>query len=165
LKPLLDVRADAEMQQQLGHAQQQQPTGGALRLVPDLAPHSSIFCELNILLNIPVQAAVLAPHSLADHQPSTVHLHSHFLFLQVKDCGIVLFAYPKASTKGCTSQAVGLSEKADELAAAGYKVYGISADKPKSQANWRSKENISFNLLCDPSYEVRDCSSSQMHAQ
>jgi peroxiredoxin len=76
------------------------------------------------------------------------------LFSQVKDCGIVLFAYPKANTKGCTSQAVGLSEKADELAAAGYKVYGISADKPKSQANWRSKEKLSFNLLCDPSYEV-----------
>jgi peroxiredoxin Q/BCP len=74
--------------------------------------------------------------------------------LQVKDCGIVLFAYPKANTKGCTSQAVGLSEKADELAAAGYKVYGISADKPKSQANWRSKESLAFNLLCDPSYEV-----------
>lgn len=43
-------------------------------------------------------------------------------FLQVKDNGIVLFCYPKANTKGCTSQAVGLSEKADELAAAGYKV-------------------------------------------
>jgi peroxiredoxin len=78
---------------------------------------------------------------------------------QVKDCGIVLFAYPKANTKGCTSQAVGLSEKADELAAAGYRVYGISADKPKSQANWRSKENLAFNLLCDPSYEVCTCSS------
>jgi hypothetical protein len=42
--------------------------------------------------------------------------------LQVKDSGIVLFCYPKAATKGCTSQAVGLSEKAEELAAAGYKV-------------------------------------------
>lgn len=74
--------------------------------------------------------------------------------LQVKDNGIVLFAYPKANTKGCTSQAVGLSDKVEELAAAGYKVYGISADKPKSQANWRSKEGLAFNLLCDPSYEV-----------
>eukprot|EP00775_Hariotina_reticulata_P013659 gene13659-13781_t len=72
----------------------------------------------------------------------------------VKDNGIVLFAYPKANTKGCTSQAVGLSEKMEELAAAGYKVYGISADKPKSQANWRKKENLKMNLLCDPSYEV-----------
>lgn len=44
---------------------------------------------------------------------------------QVKDSGIVLFCYPKANTKGCTSQAVGLSEKAEELAAAGYKVTHI----------------------------------------
>lgn len=36
----------------------------------------------------------------------------------------MLFCYPKAATKGCTSQAVGLSEKAEELAAAGYKVGG-----------------------------------------
>jgi len=41
---------------------------------------------------------------------------------KVKDNGIVLFCYPKANTKGCTSQAVGLSEKATELAEAGYKV-------------------------------------------
>lgn len=34
-------------------------------------------------------------------------------------------------------------------------VFGISADKPTSQANWRKKEGISFNLLCDPSKEVR----------
>jgi peroxiredoxin len=35
-------------------------------------------------------------------------------------------------------------------------VYGISADKPDSQAKWRAKEGLSFNLLCDPSKEVRD---------
>jgi peroxiredoxin len=34
-------------------------------------------------------------------------------------------------------------------------VYGISADKPKSQANWRKKEGLTYNLLCDPSKKVR----------
>lgn len=34
-------------------------------------------------------------------------------------------------------------------------VYGISADKPDSQAKWRTKEGLTFNLLCDPSKEVR----------
>lgn len=34
-------------------------------------------------------------------------------------------------------------------------VYGISADKPKSQANWRKKESLTYNLLCDPSKKVR----------
>lgn len=73
----------------------------------------------------------------------------------MKDNGIVLFCYPKANTGGCTTQAVGLSEKSAELAAAGFKVYGISADKPKSQANWKKKADITCTLLCDPTYEVR----------
>lgn len=33
-------------------------------------------------------------------------------------------------------------------------VYGISMDKPASQAKWREKEGISFNLFCDPDKEV-----------
>ncbi|KAF8072949.1 bcp1 [Scenedesmus sp. PABB004] len=72
----------------------------------------------------------------------------------VKDCGIVLFAYPKANTPGCTNQAKGLNDALGELAAAGYKVYGISADKPAAQASWRAKHGLGFRLLCDPSYEV-----------
>lgn len=44
--------------------------------------------------------------------------------VQVKDNGIVLFTYPKANTKGCTTQATGLNEKAAEFAAAGFKVGG-----------------------------------------
>lgn len=84
---------------------------------------------------------------------STSHL---LLLLQVKDNGIVLFCYPKANTAGCTTQAVGLSEKSDELAEAGFKVYGISADKPKSQSNWKTKANITCTLLCDPAKEVSE---------
>jgi peroxiredoxin Q/BCP len=72
----------------------------------------------------------------------------------VQDNGIVLFCYPKANTGGCTTQAVGLSEKSAELAAAGFKVYGISADKPKAQANWKTKAAITCTLLCDPTHEV-----------
>ena len=37
---------------------------------------------------------------------------------------------------------------------AGYQVFGLSADKPKSQANWKAKHNLNFTLLCDPSQEV-----------
>lgn len=40
-------------------------------------------------------------------------------------------------------------------------VYGISADKPKSQANWRTKEGISFNLLCDPDKTVSTAGQHQ----
>lgn len=36
-------------------------------------------------------------------------------------------------------------------ASAGYQVFGISADNPKQQANWREKHDLPFNLLCDKS--------------
>ena len=29
-----------------------------------------------------------------------------------------------------------------------------TADKPKSQANWKAKHGFKYNLLCDPSFEV-----------
>lgn len=73
----------------------------------------------------------------------------------IKDNGIVIFFYPKANTPGCTTQACGFRDNYDELLKAGYKVYGMSADKPKSQANWRKKHNFQYNLLSDPSFEVR----------
>jgi hypothetical protein len=34
---------------------------------------------------------------------------------------------------------------------AGYQVFGISADTPKAQANWREKHDLPFTLLCDKS--------------
>jgi thioredoxin-dependent peroxiredoxin len=66
----------------------------------------------------------------------------------------VLFSYPRANTPGCTAQAQGLSAAAAELAAAGYRVIGISADKPAAQGRWREKYSLAFNLLCDPGFQV-----------
>jgi peroxiredoxin len=43
-------------------------------------------------------------------------------------------------------------------------VYGISMDKPASQAKWRKKEGISFNLLCDPDKEVSTTTHSSRPA-
>ena len=42
-------------------------------------------------------------------------------------------------------------------------MYGISADKPKSQANWRKKEGLTYNLLCDPSKKVRQQAGGMLH--
>ncbi|KAI8465361.1 MAG: thioredoxin-like protein [Monoraphidium minutum] len=63
--------------------------------------------------------------------------------------GLVIFAYPKANTGGCTKQALGFKEAHEEFAAAGYKVFGISADNPKPQANWKAKLSLPYSLLCD----------------
>ncbi|GAQ86478.1 Thioredoxin superfamily protein [Klebsormidium nitens] len=72
----------------------------------------------------------------------------------LKDHGIILFFYPKANTGGCTKQACGFQDNLSEIEKAGYKVFGMSADKPKSQAGWKAKRGFKYNLLSDPSYEV-----------
>lgn len=72
----------------------------------------------------------------------------------LKDHGIILFFYPKANTGGCTKQACGFQDNLAEIEKAGYKVFGMSADKPKSQAGWKTKRGFEYNLLSDPSYEV-----------
>jgi hypothetical protein len=34
---------------------------------------------------------------------------------------------------------------------AGYQVFGLSADNPTPQANWKKKQDLPFSLLCDKS--------------
>jgi hypothetical protein len=68
--------------------------------------------------------------------------------------GVLLFSYPKANTLGCTTQANGHNDQAAAYKAKGFAVYGISADKPATQANWRTKYNLTDNLLCDPTFAV-----------
>jgi peroxiredoxin Q/BCP len=55
----------------------------------------------------------------------------------LKTKGIILFFYPRANTPGCTTQACGLSDVYPQVTAAGYDLFGMSADKPKSQATWK----------------------------
>eukprot|EP00386_Alphamonas_edax_P004918 GDKI01015474.1.p2 GENE.GDKI01015474.1~~GDKI01015474.1.p2 ORF type:complete len:196 (+),score=77.68 GDKI01015474.1:30-590(+) len=71
-----------------------------------------------------------------------------------KDSGVVIFFYPKANTPGCTKQACGFRDKLAAIKEKGYVVYGMSADNPKPQGNWRTKHNFGFNLLCDPGREA-----------
>ena len=57
--------------------------------------------------------------------------------LSSKKC--VIFFYPKANTPGCTAQACNLSDNFSELSKNGYSVYGVSADKVKSQSSFSKK--------------------------
>ena len=60
----------------------------------------------------------------------------------LESSGLLLFSYPRANTGGCTAQAKGFNEHYAALEKAGFKVFGISADRPKSQANWRAKHGF-----------------------
>lgn len=63
---------------------------------------------------------------------------------------VVLFAYPRADTPGCTKEACAFRDLAAEFRAKGVEVYGISADKPAAQARFRDKYALGLPLLSDP---------------
>ncbi|OLL26722.1 Peroxiredoxin [Neolecta irregularis DAH-3] len=62
----------------------------------------------------------------------------------------IVFAYPKASTPGCTTQACGFRDMFEEIQNAGYQVYGLSRDNTNAQKNFVAKQNLPYKLLSDP---------------
>ena len=67
---------------------------------------------------------------------------------------VVLYAYPRAMTPGCTTEACDFRDSLDSLKAAGIAVIGISPDKPASLAKFRAKEDLNFTLVSDPDKKV-----------
>ncbi|GAA3778642.1 thioredoxin-dependent thiol peroxidase [Plantactinospora mayteni] len=63
---------------------------------------------------------------------------------------VVLYAYPKAMTPGCTKQACDFRDSLASLQAAGYEVVGISPDSPAALAKFRDRDAITFPLVSDP---------------
>ncbi len=67
---------------------------------------------------------------------------------------ILLFAYPKAATPGCTKQACGLRDAHPQLQAANALVFGISPDPPAVLKKWREEESLPYDLLSDMNHQV-----------
>ena len=67
---------------------------------------------------------------------------------------VVLYAYPAASTPGCTTQACDFRDNIASLQSAGYQVLGLSPDELAKQRKFRDEEQVPYPLLCDPSHEV-----------
>lgn len=67
---------------------------------------------------------------------------------------VLLFAYPKADTPGCTRQACGFRDHFAEIEAGGAVVLGLSPDQPAELKKWKEKVNLPYDLLSDPDHEV-----------
>ena len=67
---------------------------------------------------------------------------------------VILYAYPAASTPGCTKQACDFRDNLAELGGAGVDVIGISPDKPAKLAKFREAEGLTFPLVSDPDKTV-----------
>lgn len=63
---------------------------------------------------------------------------------------LVIFAYPKAATPGCTRQLKGFESNFPFFSSNNVLVYGLSADSPKAQNSFASKHGAKFPLLSDP---------------
>ncbi len=61
----------------------------------------------------------------------------------------VLYFYPKDSTPGCTTEAQQFRDLYPEFQAAGCEIYGISRDSVKSHQNFKTKQQLPFDLLSD----------------
>ena len=61
----------------------------------------------------------------------------------------VLYFYPKDSTPGCTTEAIGFSALKEQFEQANCTVLGISKDSVKSHKNFCTKQNLTISLLSD----------------
>ncbi|MGB3413019.1 MAG: thioredoxin-dependent thiol peroxidase [Microthrixaceae bacterium] len=67
---------------------------------------------------------------------------------------VLIFFYPKANTPGCTSQACGLRDIADEIGDT--VILGISPDLPEKLENFDNKYSLEFPLLSDPDHAIAE---------
>ena len=66
-----------------------------------------------------------------------------------KGKAVVLYFYPKDDTTGCTTEAKGFAEAADDFAAAGVAVVGVSKDSVASHNRFKAKYGLNFALGSD----------------
>ena len=69
---------------------------------------------------------------------------------------LVLYFYPKDDTSGCTREAQDFTQLADQFAAAGVKVVGVSRDPRKSHDKFIAKYDLKVPLASDEEGAVSD---------
>ncbi len=69
---------------------------------------------------------------------------------------VIIFAFPKANTPGCTAQACGFRDQFPQIEAGNAVVLGLSADSPEELRAWRDSQGFPYDLLSDPDHKVLD---------
>ena len=86
--------------------------------------------------------------SLKDQEGETVKLSA------LKGKKVVLYFYPKDDTPGCTKEACGFRDHADDFDAADTVILGVSPDDEASHRKFIGKFDLPFRLLADIEHEV-----------
>ncbi len=95
-------------------------------------------------------ATTLEPGDLAPDFTLSTADGSELTLSDLRGKKVVLYAYPAASTPGCTKQACDFRDSLASLQAHGYTVVGISPDKPAKLAKFADEEALTFPLVSDP---------------
>ncbi len=90
------------------------------------------------------------PFALPDQSGHTVSLEGF------KGRKLVLYAYPKDNTSGCTLEAQSFQSLKEEFLAAGADIVGVSPDSQKSHDRFCGKYDLDFTLVSDESKEMLD---------
>lgn len=64
---------------------------------------------------------------------------------------VVLYAYPKDDTEGCTKEAIAFNALRAEFASAGAEIIGISPDPVRRHDRFKQKYGLAFPLVADES--------------
>jgi thioredoxin-dependent peroxiredoxin len=62
---------------------------------------------------------------------------------------LVLYFYPKDSTPGCTTESQNFRDNYNEFKQLNTEIFGISRDSLTSHENFKAKQDIPFELICD----------------
>ena len=69
---------------------------------------------------------------------------------------VVLYFYPKDDTPGCTTEACEFRDAYDVFRERGVEVLGVSPDDVTSHLKFKTKYELPFTLLADPTHEVAE---------
>ncbi|MBI5498111.1 MAG: peroxiredoxin [Deltaproteobacteria bacterium] len=97
---------------------------------------------------LPAPGQPAPPFTTVDEQGNKVSLE------QFRGMPVVLYAYPKDDTPGCTVEAKQFNAARDRLHALGAVVLGISGQDAQSHREFKAKYGLDFPLLVDPDRKV-----------
>ncbi len=67
---------------------------------------------------------------------------------------VALYFYPKASTPGCTNEAIEFRDLKSQFDMLNTIILGCSADSVQALAKFKAKQRLNFPLLSDPDFTV-----------
>lgn len=86
---------------------------------------------------------------LKDQNDEWVNIDDH-----IGQSPLVIYFYPKDDTPGCTREACSFRDSFEDFEANNAKVFGISADSPRSHKRFAEKYRLNFTLLSDQTRKI-----------